>query len=106
MITSVIALRDSVSKDQHQFIACRGLLRHFLSLYVHKQFDLLIPQVQCIRKAATQKWLHGDEDLRFNYSHSEGYAVFAFAKGKEIGVDVERIRPRIAEESIPEQLLY
>ena len=32
-------------------------------------------------------------DLRFNLSHSGGLALHAFAAGREVGVDVERIRP-------------
>ena len=33
-----------------------------------------------------------DYDLRFNVSHSEDVAVYAFALGREIGIDVEAIR--------------
>ena len=32
------------------------------------------------------------EDLRFNLAHSDDLAVYAFATGPEIGVDVERLR--------------
>jgi 4'-phosphopantetheinyl transferase len=31
--------------------------------------------------------------LRFNMSHSEALALYAFALGREVGVDVERLRP-------------
>jgi 4'-phosphopantetheinyl transferase len=31
-------------------------------------------------------------DLRFNVSHAAGLAVFAFARGRELGVDVEAVR--------------
>ena len=34
-------------------------------------------------------------DLRFNVSHSSGMALLAFAHNREIGVDVEAIRPDI-----------
>jgi 4'-phosphopantetheinyl transferase len=33
-----------------------------------------------------------DSDLRFNLSHSDDLAVYAFSTGREIGVDVEAIR--------------
>jgi 4'-phosphopantetheinyl transferase len=33
-----------------------------------------------------------DEDLRFNLAHSEDVAVYAFARGHELGVDVEHVR--------------
>lgn len=32
-------------------------------------------------------------DIRFNLSHSAGLAVYAVAVGREVGVDVEQIRP-------------
>ena len=31
-------------------------------------------------------------DLRFNVSHSDDFAVYAFASGREIGIDIESIR--------------
>jgi 4'-phosphopantetheinyl transferase len=45
---------------------------------------------------------HERSSLRFNISHSHGFALFAFARGREVGVDIEKIRPgrpfqRIAE---------
>src|SRR5262245_35457677 len=38
--------------------------------------------------------------LRFNLSHSSGLALFAFARGRELGVDIERIRPDFASADI------
>jgi 4'-phosphopantetheinyl transferase len=32
-------------------------------------------------------------DLRFNVSHSDGVGLVCFARGREVGVDVERCRP-------------
>lgn len=39
-------------------------------------------------------------DLRFNLTHSHGLALFALSQGRELGVDVERIRPEMAGEQI------
>ncbi|MGB7437819.1 MAG: hypothetical protein WBW49_20565, partial [Candidatus Acidiferrum sp.] len=39
-------------------------------------------------------------DSRFNLSHSHGLAMLAVALGREVGIDVERIRPGIADEGI------
>jgi 4'-phosphopantetheinyl transferase len=33
-----------------------------------------------------------DSDLRFNVSHSDDVAVYAFSSGREIGIDVEAVR--------------
>jgi 4'-phosphopantetheinyl transferase len=35
---------------------------------------------------------YADVDLRFNVAHSDDVAVYAFATGREIGIDVEAVR--------------
>jgi 4'-phosphopantetheinyl transferase len=42
-------------------------------------------------------------DLRFNVSHSHGLVLFAFARGRELGVDIEKIRPDFATTEIAER---
>jgi 4'-phosphopantetheinyl transferase len=37
----------------------------------------------------------GGEALRFNLSHSRGIALYAVTRGREVGVDVEAIRPEV-----------
>jgi 4'-phosphopantetheinyl transferase len=37
---------------------------------------------------------HGEPALRFNASRTAGAALFAFALKREVGVDIEKIRPR------------
>lgn len=39
-------------------------------------------------------------DLRFNLSHSDGFALIAVRLGHEVGVDVEAIRPGVDEAAI------
>jgi 4'-phosphopantetheinyl transferase len=41
--------------------------------------------------------------LRFNLSHSHELALFGFAYGREIGIDIEYIRPTFAREQIAAQ---
>ncbi len=41
--------------------------------------------------------------MRFNISHSHGLAVLAFARNREIGIDLEPIRPEFAGEEIAER---
>jgi len=89
-------------EHRNQFITCRGLLRHILSLYLHQDPSQLQFSSNGFGKPHLRIGCKGNADLRFNYSHSEGLAVFAFAVGMEVGVDVERIKPHIAEDTIPE----
>jgi 4'-phosphopantetheinyl transferase len=46
---------------------------------------------------------HGGRDLRFNLSHSHGFALYAVAHGREVGVDIEYCRPRVAFAKIAER---
>jgi 4'-phosphopantetheinyl transferase len=46
-------------------------------------------------------FLAGSEpSIHFNLSHSHGLAVYAFARRREVGIDVEAIRPKIARKEI------
>jgi 4'-phosphopantetheinyl transferase len=86
----------------HHFKAGRGILRALLARYIgvparHLRFStnthgkpslLLTP---------------GMADLRFNVSHSHGMALFAFALGREVGVDVEKVRPAGNEDRLAER---
>ncbi len=42
-------------------------------------------------------------DLRFNVSHSHGLALYAFSRGREVGVDVEKVRSGVVAERIAER---
>jgi 4'-phosphopantetheinyl transferase len=89
--------------DLHRghFIAGRGILRHLLSLYTGIEPGQLQPEYTRNGKP----FLPGMEDeagIRFNLSHSGGIAVYAFTRGREVGIDIEHQRPiddidRIAE---------
>jgi phosphopantetheine--protein transferase-like protein len=47
--------------------------------------------------------LRGRPDLRFNVSHSDGLALYAIARGREVGVDVEQLRELPRAERIAER---
>jgi len=56
------------------------------------------PQVRFSTTANGKPELAADSDLRFgdlrfNLSHTEGVTVFAIARHRQLGIDVERIRP-------------
>ncbi len=83
------AARFRVERPRNDFILTRSALRSLLARYLATTPEALTFQVTEYGKPQ----LSGASDLRFNVSHTEGMALLAFTRGREIGVDVERIRP-------------
>jgi 4'-phosphopantetheinyl transferase len=89
--------------DRHRrhFVAGRGILRHLLSLYTGIEPGQL--QLEYTRNGKPfLPGMDGAFGIRFNLSHSGGMAVYAFTRGREVGIDIEHQRPiddidRIAE---------
>jgi 4'-phosphopantetheinyl transferase len=96
------AERFHSEKGRQQFIAGRGILRTILSRYLaiapgHHRFcynqdgkPLLAPEFDHYR-------------LNFNLAHSNGLALYAIARGREIGIDLEQIRTNFECEEIAER---
>jgi 4'-phosphopantetheinyl transferase len=84
--------RFRFQEDRDRFIAARGTLRAILSRYLGLEPGVfrfsygpfgrpgLIPIAG----------LSGHRALDFNLSHSGGFALFAFAQSRKVGVDLER----------------
>jgi 4'-phosphopantetheinyl transferase len=75
-------------RHRGRFMAARTALRRLLSHYGNcppeaLRFGLAIAGKPYLHPAADLP------DIRFNVSHSEGHALFAFTLGREIGVDIE-----------------
>jgi 4'-phosphopantetheinyl transferase len=73
-----------------RFIAAHGLLRVILSRYLKTD-----PQVLSFGYGAHDKpYLEKERTsgLHFNYSRSQGLAIYALGLGREVGVDIEQIR--------------
>jgi len=79
--------------DQHrnEFILTRAVLRNVLALYTAQSAESLSFDYSAQGKPALK---NGPADLRFNVSHTEGLAVLALVRDREIGVDAEKIRPQ------------
>jgi medium-chain acyl-[acyl-carrier-protein] hydrolase len=95
------ANRFHFDKDRRHYVACRGVLRLLLGRYLGREPSGLTFAYNPQGKPR----LAGDEAGRlcFNVSHSHGLALIAVARGREIGVDVERIRPEFAGERVAER---
>ncbi len=93
------AARFHFERDRIRFIATRGTLRTLLGQYLRKQPGELQLRLGQQGKPALAPESAG-RSLSFNLSHSEDVAVFAFGWNRNIGVDVERIRPGVGHEDI------
>jgi 4'-phosphopantetheinyl transferase len=86
--------RFRVASAHDQFVFRRATLRMLLS-------GCLDVDPNAIRFTQGPKGKPGisgpvnPSDLRFNLSHSRELVVIALARGRELGVDVERIRPEV-----------
>ena len=82
-------------KDRNHFIVARGVLRAILGRYLNRPPECLSFCYSSYGKPA----LAGEPDLnaiRFNLSHSHGVALYAVTRGRELGIDLERIRSGLA----------
>src|SRR5919198_1549029 len=89
-------------RDREHFIVARGLLRAILSRYLAMEPRQLRFSYSLHGKPALA-WDSGRDGLRFNVSHSHGQVLFAISYGRELGIDVERIRADVVNEPIAEQ---
>lgn len=81
-----------LARDRARFVAAHGLLRHVLGRYLR-----LAPERIRYRYANRGKPSlaprRGAPPLQFNLSHSDDLALFAVVLRRQVGVDLERIRP-------------
>jgi 4'-phosphopantetheinyl transferase len=80
--------RFRAQRDRDRFVARHAFLRRVLAGYVGSP-----PARVGIRITSTGRpELDAPSPIRFNASHSGGVAVVAVASGRQVGVDIERIR--------------
>jgi 4'-phosphopantetheinyl transferase len=85
------ASRFVFERDRRRFIVGRARLRHLLASRLGVQPDA-VDLIYGPRGKPALSRRFVNSDLRFNVSHSEDVAVYAFSRGREIGVDVEAVR--------------
>jgi 4'-phosphopantetheinyl transferase len=85
------AERFRFDRDRRRFTVARGVLRTLLGRYLATD-----PRAVAFRYESHGKPVLADafaaHGIRFNVSHSGEMALFAFARGRELGVDVEEVR--------------
>jgi 4'-phosphopantetheinyl transferase len=77
---------------RNRFVAGRGTLRSVLARYLGLQPRQLQLTYEPLGKPVLATAV-GPGRLHFNISHSHGLALLAVADGREVGVDLEQIRP-------------
>ena len=93
------AMRFVQVKHRERYIAASAILRDILSQYTN-----IPPAALQFRKGEHGKpYLDHPTDLQFNASHSEGVALFAITRGREVGVDVEFMRRGVDERGVVER---
>ncbi|HWS86523.1 MAG TPA: 4'-phosphopantetheinyl transferase superfamily protein [Pyrinomonadaceae bacterium] len=96
------AARFHFRKDREHFIVARGVLRDILGGYLDTPPALIRFSYNQYGKPALAQ--AGDaEALRFNLSHAHEVALYAFARGRDLGLDVEFMRDDFASLEIAER---
>lgn len=89
------------SRDRSDFIVARGALRSILGRYLRRPPERLRFVYNDYGKPDLSDAGDG-VPLRFNVTHAGGLALYAVACGREVGVDVERVREGMDYEGIAE----
>jgi len=93
------ASRFHFSADRQRFVAARALLRIILASYLNLDpSDLRFSYSKKEKPSLAPN--HAASGITFNLSHSGGIALYAFARGRDLGVDVEQVRRDIDVEPI------
>jgi len=93
------AARFHFSRDRQRFVAARALLRMILGAYLACDGKELTFSYSEKEKPGLSGSYAG-RGIEFNVSHSGVVALLGFARGREIGVDVEQIRTDFEAEAI------
>lgn len=83
------------SAHRRRFVAARATLRQLLGCYLGEE-----PGAVVFAHGAHGKPFLPQGGLHFNVSHTQGLVLYAIASAREVGVDVEWMRPQVAHERI------
>jgi 4'-phosphopantetheinyl transferase len=81
------AARFRFARDRDRFRAARGLLRHILAPYLNTAPG----RIRFGYTPEGKPFLLEHPDIHFNLSHADEVLVVGVARGRELGVDVERM---------------
>lgn len=96
------AARFRFPRDRTRSIIGRGLLRAILARYLGREPGAIALRYNAFGKPALAD-APGWGGLRFNVSHADDLALYALARDREIGVDIERVRADVAVARVAER---
>ena len=82
-------------EDRSRFVLAHGGLRAVLSRYLGTGPGMIALHRSAEGKPFLTKELDGQPTITFNMSHAHGRALIAVSMEREVGVDLERIRPDV-----------
>jgi 4'-phosphopantetheinyl transferase len=83
------AARFHFQRDRQHYLAARGLLRCLLGRILELPPTKIAFEVGAHGKPALDRARRRDSMVHFNLSHSAGWAMFALAQNREVGIDME-----------------
>ncbi len=92
------AERFRFAPDRKRFVAARAFLRIILGKYLKTNPRLIRFEYNEYGKPFLNREMRSS--IKFNLSHSDNLAVYAFMDGSEIGVDIERIKPSLVDDQM------
>ena len=95
------AARFRFQRDRNRFVVGRGCLRQILGRYSGTKPDRVRFKYGANGKPSLAGTL--PDLIRFNLSHSDRLMLLAVSKGREIGIDVEKMDQQIEFDSIAER---
>lgn len=99
---SARAARFHFSRDHNRFVVARAGLKLILSRYLKTNPG----KIQFSYSAYGKPSLAGDHsasELQFNLGHSHEIAIYAFSLRRQLGIDIEHIRPEVSGDEIAER---
>jgi 4'-phosphopantetheinyl transferase len=94
-----------LARDRDQFVIARGTLRAILAQYLNAAPAALKFAYEPNGKPYLTTASGARSPLHFNVSHTHGLALLAMAWHCDLGVDVEQMRPELADEMTAQQFL-
>jgi 4'-phosphopantetheinyl transferase len=86
--------------DCERFTVARACLRTILGRYLQTNAALIEFGYSEHGKPHLLTFPEEPNQVKFNLAHSDGWAMYAFTRGREIGIDLERMRPEVKVEEI------